>query len=176
MGVIIVPDEPDSPRPTPSLVLLSQVRDYLRERCPATASLWVAGPEWIAVSVQATVAVTSVAAADAAADQARTALQGYLHPLTGGPDGQGWPFGQRPHGSEISALLEGLDGVDHVHALTVAYQPQTADAQRALALQPILTRALTAPPDQPELESDPYSWLDRALIYSGTHDVSVQLP
>jgi len=176
VGVIIVPDEPDSPRPTPSVVLLNQVGDYLRERCPATASLWVAGPEWIAVSVQTTVAVTSVAVADATADQVRAALQGYLHPLTGGPNGQGWPFSQRPHGSELSALLEALDGVDHVHALTVTYQPQTADPQRALALRRILARTLTDPPDPPELESDLYSWLDRALVYSGTHEVAVQLP
>jgi len=176
MGVIIVPDEPDSPQPTPSLVLLSQVRDYLRERCPATASLWVAGPEWIAVSVQATVAVTSVVAADAVAGLARTTLQGYLHPLTGGPDGQGWPFGQWPHGSELSALLEALDDVDHVHALTVAYQPQTEDPERAVGLQQILTRPLTETPDPPELDADLYRWLDRALIYSGTQEVSVQLP
>jgi predicted phage baseplate assembly protein len=175
MGVIIVPDEPDSPKPTPSLVLLSQVSDYLRERCPATASLWVAGPEWIAVSVQATVAVTSIAAADATADRARTVLQSYLHPLTGGPQGQGWPFGQRPHGSELSALLEALDDVDHVHALTVAYQPETGDAQRALSLQRILARALTDPPAPSGLDSDLQSWLDRALIYSGTHDVRVQV-
>jgi len=175
VGVVIVPDEPASPQPTPSVVLLNQVSDYLRARCPANASLWVAGPEWIAVSVQATVAVTSVAVADATADLARSALQGYLHPLTGGPDGQGWPFGLWPHDSELSALLEALDDVDHVHAMTVAYQPRTADAQRALGLQRILARALTEPQEPPELESDLYSWLDRALIYSGTHDVRVQL-
>ena len=50
MGVIIVPNEPDSARPTPSLVLLSQIQEYLQERCPSTADLWVAGPEWIAVT------------------------------------------------------------------------------------------------------------------------------
>ncbi|HZR52285.1 MAG TPA: putative baseplate assembly protein [Streptosporangiaceae bacterium] len=176
VGVIIVPDEPGSPRPAPTVVLLNQVGDYLRERCPATAGLWVAGPEWIAVSVQTTVAVTSVAVADATADQVRAALRGYLHPLTGGPNGQGWPFSQRPHGSELSALLEALDGVDHVHALTVTYQPQTADPQRAAGLQRILAHALTDPPDPPELSSDLYSWLDRALVCSGTHDVAVQLP
>lgn len=175
VGVIVVPDEPDSTRPTPSLVLLNQVSDYLRQRAPATATVWVAGPEWIGVSVQATVAVTSVAAADATADAARGLLQGYLHPLTGGPAGQGWPFGQWPHDSELSALLEALPNVDHVHALTVAFQPQTADPQRALGLERILARALTDPQQPPELETDLYSWLDRALIYSGTHDVRVQL-
>ena len=59
MGVIVVPNEPGSARPTPSLVLLSQVQEYLQERCPPTADLWVAGPEWIAVTVTATVVATS---------------------------------------------------------------------------------------------------------------------
>ncbi len=175
MGVIIVPNEPDSPRPTPSLVLLSQVQAYLQERCPPTADLWVAGPEWTEVTVTATVVVTSVEAADPAGDAARTALQRYLHPLTGGPEGQGWALGQRPHGSDLSALLEAVQGVDHVGSLTVSYQPQTEDTTLLPALQRILDRPLTQPSDAPELERDPQSWLDRALVYSGPHDITVAL-
>jgi hypothetical protein len=175
MGVIIVPDEPGSPRPTPSLVLLGQVQAYLLERCPPTADLWVAGPEWIEVTVTATVVVTSVEAADPAGDAARTALQRYLHPLTGGPDGQGWALGQRPHGSALSALLAAVQGVDHVGSLTVSYQPQTGDTTLLPALQRILDRPLTQPSDAPELERDPQSWLDRALVYSGPHEVTVAL-
>ena len=175
MGVIIVPDEPESDRPTPSLALLSQVQAYLRERCPPTADLWVAGPEWIAVTVQATLVVTSVEDADSAGDRARTALQRYLHPLTGGSGGEGWAFGRRPRGSDLSALLEAVDGVDHVGSLSVSYQPQTADAERGLALQRILARPLTEPGDAPERERDLTDWLDRALVYSGPHDVSVAL-
>jgi hypothetical protein len=175
MGVIIVPDEPESARPTPSLVLLSQVQEYLRQRCPPTADLWVAGPEWIAVTVQATVVVTSVEEADPAADQARAALVRYLHPLTGGPDGQGWAFGRRPHGSDLTALLAAVAGVDHVRSLTVSYEPETSDAERKLALQRILARPLTEPGDAPERERDLTDWLDRALVYSGPHQVSVAL-
>ena len=89
MGVIIVPDEPGSARPVPSLGLLGQVRDYLAERCPPTADLWVAGPEWISVTVQATLVATSVGQAGPAGDQARAALARYLHPLTGGPAARG---------------------------------------------------------------------------------------
>jgi hypothetical protein len=65
--------------------------------------------------------------------------------------------------------------VDHVRSLTVTYQPQTADAKLALDLGRILTRSLDQPGDAPERESDQQSWLDRALIYSGPHDISVQL-
>ena len=63
-----------------------------------------------------------------------------------------------------------------MHALTVAYQPQTEDPERAARLQQILTRPLTETPDPPELDADLYRWLDRALICSGTQEVSVQLP
>jgi predicted phage baseplate assembly protein len=175
MGVIIVPDEPESARPTPSLVLLSQVQDYLRQRCPPTADLWVAGPEWIAVAVQATVVVTSVEQADPAADRVRAALDGYLHPLTGGPDGQGWAFGRRPHGSDLTALLAAVPGVDHVGSLAVTYKPETSDDERGLALVGILRRTLTDPGDAPERERDLTEWLDRALIYSGSHQVTVAL-
>lgn len=127
------------------------------------------------MTVQATLVVTAVEDADAAGDRARAALQGYLHPLTGGPDGQGWAFGRRPRGSDLSALLEAVDGVDHVGALSVSYQPQTADAERGLALQRILARPLTEPGDAPEREQDLTSWLDRALVCSGPHDVRVAL-
>ena len=175
MGVIIVPDDAGSARPTPSLVLLRQVQEYLQERCSPTADLWVAGPEWIAVTVETTVVVTSIEAADPAGDQSRTALERYLHPLTGGAAGQGWPFGLRPHASELSALLEAVAGVDHVRSLAVSYQPETEDPERKLALERILQRSLTEASDQPERERDLQSWLDRALIYSGPHEVSVAL-
>src|SRR5581483_4361859 len=175
MGVIIVPNEPGSARPTPSLVLLSQVQDYLRQRCPPTADLWVAGPEWIAVSVQATVVVASVEQADPAADLAQAALDGYLHPLTGGADGRGWAFGQRPHGSDLIALLAAVPGVDHVGSLAVSHEPETPDDERKLALQRILARPLTQPGDAPERERDLTAWLDRALVYSGPHLLTVAL-
>jgi Baseplate J-like protein len=175
MGVVIVPGELGSARPTPSLVLLSHVQDYLVERCPPTADLWVSGPEWIAISVRATVAVISVDEADQVVDRARTALERYLHPLTGGPAGQGWAFGTWPHASDLSALLEAVRGVDHVDDLTLTYQPQTPDEGRELALLRILERPLTEPPEPPELQRDLLNWLGRALVYSGAHDISVVL-
>ncbi|HEY1627378.1 MAG TPA: putative baseplate assembly protein [Streptosporangiaceae bacterium] len=173
MGVVIVPDEPGSGRPTPSLVLLGQVRDYLLDRCPPTAELWVSGPEWIAISVRATVAVTSVDEAGQAIDRARMALERYLHPLTGGRAGQGWALGTWPHASDLSALLETVPGVDYVDGLTMTYQPRTPDERRELELKRILERPLTEPPEPPELQRDLVEWLARALVYSGPHDVSV---
>ena len=174
MGVIVVPNTAAA-RPAPSLGLLRRVQAHLQERCPPTADLWVAGPEWIAVTVAATVVPTSFEEADAVGDRARTAVERFLHPLTGGPDGQGWAFGRRPHHSDLSALLEKVGGVDHIRSLSVTLQPETADAIRRRQLQTMLERRLTETSDQPERERDLRRWLDRALVYSGRHELRVEL-
>jgi predicted phage baseplate assembly protein len=174
MGVIVVPNTAAA-RPAPSLGLLRRVQAHLQERCPPTADLWVAGPEWIAVTVAATVVPTSFEEADAVGDRARTAVERFLHPLTGGPDGQGWAFGRRPHHSDLSALLEKVRGVDHIRSLSVTLQPETADAIRRRQLQTMLERRLTETSDQPERERDLRRWLDRALVYSGRHELRVEL-
>jgi predicted phage baseplate assembly protein len=174
VGIIVVPNATTA-RPTPSLGLLRTVQAHLQERCPPTADVWVAGPEWIAVTVHTTVAPTSVEDADAVRDRVNAALERFLHPLTGGPDGQGWAFGRKPHRSDLTALVEAVEGVDHIDSLAVSLRPETGDVDRRLALGRLLQRPLTQPSDQPELERDLQRWLDRALVYSGRHDVGVTL-
>jgi hypothetical protein len=48
-----------------------------------------------------------------------TRLAAFLHPLTGGLDGQGWAFGRKPYRSDLYALIESTPGVNHVRRLTV---------------------------------------------------------
>jgi hypothetical protein len=174
MGVVVVQGGTSAVRPAPSLGLLREVDEYLRSRCPPTAALWVAGPEWIAVNVTARVAVMSAEEADPVRDLARAELDRFLHPLTGGPHGEGWAFGSWPHTSEVSALLEAAEGLDHVISLNVSYRPDT-DEERSSRLLEILQRPLTERPIPPESEPDVWHWLDRALVYSGKHDVTVEL-
>ena len=50
----------------------------------------------------------------------------FLHPLTGGTDGQGWSFGRRPYRSDLVALIESVPGVDHVRRIQVDEEPQDA--------------------------------------------------
>jgi hypothetical protein len=80
---------------------------------------------------------TSAARVQAAA---LDALFGYLHPLTGGPDGTGWGFGRPVHAGEVFALLQAVDGVDVVEeARLFGANPVTGERgpeTRRVELQP----------------------------------------
>jgi len=115
IGLILVPDS-EEPRPTPTLSLIRRVEKYLLERCVPTLDLWISGPKWVEVTVSATVVPTSSDKTDLAAT-VKEALARFLHPLTGGADGKGWPFGRKPHKSDLYALIQRVPGVDHVHTL-----------------------------------------------------------
>jgi hypothetical protein len=54
-------------------------------------------------------------------------VSAHLHPLTGGADGAGWPFGRAVHASELYALLDRQPGVDYVDGLRFVDPP--ADRQ-----------------------------------------------
>jgi hypothetical protein len=53
-------------------------------------------------------------AAEPLREEALTALYSYFNPLTGGPEGQGWPFGRPVHSGEVFAVLQQVAGVDLV--------------------------------------------------------------
>jgi predicted phage baseplate assembly protein len=171
VGVIVVPNV-DAARPTPSLGLLRQVEAHLRQRCPATADLWVAGPEWVRVMVTTSVVPASIDLADVVSARIRTALDHFLHPLTGGIQGQGWAFGRKPHRSDLMAIVEAVEGVDHVRALSVALEPESQELVDRL--KAVLDQSLAQASQQPPAP-DLRSWLDRALVYSGPHEITLVL-
>ena len=57
--------------------------------------------------------------AAAAETSLRAELNRYIHPLTGGPCGTGWEFGRDICLSEIIALAEGVEDVDHVEKIVL---------------------------------------------------------
>lgn len=113
-------------RPDPSVELRRGVHEYVAARAAATLvdpdRLVVRGPSYVAATVETTLVTrtgVSVTAVETAADDA---LAAYLHPLTGGPDGAGWPFGELPCRADLYALLESLPDVDHVADLTLRFR------------------------------------------------------
>jgi hypothetical protein len=149
VAVVVVPDTPD-PRPMPSRQLLDEVGTELQPRCPAVLApedVPVIGPEWIRVTVTTTVAAADLDVARTLAAAVTAALDTFLHPLHGGPDGTGWAFGRAPHRSDLLAVVSAVTGVDSIPRLIVQEdRPRGALTREELA---------------------------RTLVWSGPHAVTV---
>ena len=114
--VVVIPCCPD-PRPEPTRDLLRMVYRYLDRRRTLTTEVRAIGPSYTEVAVGARLH----AAPDADGDEVRAlaveTLEKFFHPLTGGPDGKGWPIGRGVYRAEVMVLLGGLPGVIFVDKL-----------------------------------------------------------
>ena len=63
-------------------------------------------------------------------DDVLRAVYGLFDPLTGGPDGTGWPFGRSVQSHEVHAALARIPGVDMAQEVSVALFPADADTGR----------------------------------------------
>jgi predicted phage baseplate assembly protein len=116
--VVVVPHCPTArPEPTPELLCL--VARYLERRRTVTAELHVVGPWYTTVAVQARLHPLPGTDVRGLLSAARAALDRFLDPLRGGPDGTGWPVGREVYRAELLALLNDLPGVSHVDGLTL---------------------------------------------------------
>jgi predicted phage baseplate assembly protein len=118
--LVIVPQSAD-PRPMPSFELRQLVQRSVAQRAPAAMARRVAvvPPTYLPVGVQAVVAPVDPAAGGPVLAAVKSTLAAFLHPLAGGPDGRGWPFGRDVFVSDLASLLESIDGVDYVETLTL---------------------------------------------------------
>jgi hypothetical protein len=118
--VLLVPQSADS-RPVASYDLREKVRRFLASRAPAAIAgqIAVIPATYFPVGVNATIRPLLVSEAGVAVAAAKQALARFLHPLTGGPSGAGWPFGRDVFLSDVSSLLEALPGLDYVEELNL---------------------------------------------------------
>jgi hypothetical protein len=116
--LVIMPHSHE-PRPQPSFELRRQVQEFLTARMSASAvgQLSVVGPSYLEVGVVAVVAPERLESGGLVLGSVTDALQRFLHPLHGGPEGRGWPFGRDVYLSDVAALLESVAGVDYVKTL-----------------------------------------------------------
>ncbi len=118
--VIIVPDSRED-KPSPSLELRRIVRQKLEAQCANTLSaaenLHICEPSYAEISVSAEVFVTSIDVVTQVEREINKKLRAFFHPLTGGPEGKGWDFGRDAAASDVYALLESVQGVDHAENL-----------------------------------------------------------
>jgi predicted phage baseplate assembly protein len=98
----------------PAQATVERIAARLDERRLLGTSVSVEPPRYQGVTVVARVRSLPDRSTDAVRQAAVDALDRLLHPLHGGPDGTGWPFGRAVHVGEVYALLQRLPGVDLV--------------------------------------------------------------
>jgi predicted phage baseplate assembly protein len=101
----------------PPREMLSAVASYLEARRTIGARVMVQRAAYQGVTVVALLRGRPWADLDRLQKTATEALYDYLHPLTGGTDGTGWPFGRAVHVGEIYALLHGIPATEMVEDL-----------------------------------------------------------
>ena len=94
--------------------MLAAIGRHLDERRCLGARVMVEPPFYQGVTVVATLLARPQASLDKLRSRATEALYRYLNPITGGPEGTGWPFGRPVQAGEVFAVLQQLAGVDMV--------------------------------------------------------------
>jgi predicted phage baseplate assembly protein len=114
----LVPDDPS----------LERIAAYLDERRTIGARVVVEPPRYQGITVVARIRGRRRFATDTLRDDCLTALYGYFHPTSGGPDGDGWPFGRPVHVGEVYSVLQRLPGVELIDdARLFAADPVTGE-------------------------------------------------
>ena len=160
--VIVIPESGED-KPKLSLQLKRQLEKYLRKHSANTLQLQVSEPVYAEASVTTILIATAIDAIPIVEKEAFIKLRNFLHPLTGGYEGEGWEFGRMPCLSDFYALLEKIDGVDHVKSLSVYLRTYDADDK-------IISEILITPERPVDIELPPY-----AVVYSGEHEITVNI-
>ena len=146
--VIVVPDS-DEPNPTPSEGTLRTVCAYLNQRRLLTTELYVVGPTYRRVEVSVEVVAKNSADLAEVKEGIDQALLTYFHPLKGGEDGQGWPFGGNVFFSRVYQRVFSVAGVERITRLVITVDGEEAPECRDVAVE------------------------EGVLLYSTEHDVQI---
>jgi predicted phage baseplate assembly protein len=106
--------------------LMRRISEHLDAHRVVGTAIEVSTPYYQGVSVAALVQTGTGRPAGLVRQRALEALTRFINPLTGGPDGAGWPFDADINAAAIAQLLETIDGVERVEeALLFEYDLRT---------------------------------------------------
>ena len=91
--------------------VIEEVSNYLDERRLLTTILETSEPDYLWVSTDITLVADPNADPEAVAQRVQDALERWIHPLSGGPGGVGWPFGRVLTLADIYAQVQSAHGV-----------------------------------------------------------------
>jgi predicted phage baseplate assembly protein len=144
--VLVVPSLPSAEgrikfeQLVPEPPLLEAITQRLEECRVIGTRISVEPPGYRGVTVEATVRPSAGANPNRLKSDAERALHEYFHPITGGPDGTGWPFGRPVTIGEIYSVLQRVPGAEVVDTVnlfgTNAETGESKEATQRLELKP----------------------------------------
>lgn len=154
--VIVIPDIfPQTKKPIASNGFLKTVYSHLYKHRLITTEVIVEKPKYVEITVHATLKTKPGYESELLKQRAEKKLNEFINPLTGGRDGQGWPFGRNVFPSEIYEVLDEVEGVDCVDQVNLNFG---TDFNENEIIQKI-NGEIRIPPE--------------AVVWSQTHDLAV---
>jgi predicted phage baseplate assembly protein len=148
VSVVVVPFG-KTENPIPSDGTLRTVCEYLNSRRLLTTELYVLPPSYQRVRIVADIVAAPNFDTAAIKTECEQTLAKYFHPLTGGDDGEGWPFGGKILFSRVFQQIFATKGVTSVNSVVINLDGQD---------QPVCQDVNISP---------------RSLVFSKDHQVTV---
>ncbi len=133
--LLVVP-EGDAPNPIPSEGTLRTVCAYLNQRRLLTTELYVIGPTYRLVEVEVDLIAGDASDLGQVQQAVEEALLDFFHPLTGGEEGRGWPFGGNIFYSRVYNRVFTVPGVERIERLLIRLDGEEAPECRDVAIPP----------------------------------------
>ena len=120
VGVFVVPPDRNEGPPTPDEDTLRAVATHLSKfAAPAGVEVVASATKFHRIKIEAAITVRAGADEGKAVRDAVKALSDYLHPLKGGSDGAGWPFGGTLHYQSLVRRLTNINDITSVPTLNI---------------------------------------------------------
>jgi hypothetical protein len=176
--LVLVPDVPFSasitvPIGLPTLVAQA-VQAYLDQRRLITSEVYTSAATFRQVTVTASITLTAGSSASVALGAALNALNTYFHPLVGGDDGTGWPFGGTIYFSRVFQILLNLAAPVAAGATTAPVT--TASAATASASVAVVESVSISLDGAPGVSCADVTINPGELLYSGVHQIVLTVP
>lgn len=147
--VIVVPESKES-RPMPSEGTIKTVCRHLNQHRLLTSEVYVSAPRYVEIKVASKVTVTPDSDSSAVVKAIQKEIDTFFHPLYGGDDGEGWPFGGDIYASDVYKIILKTEGVERVDSMDIYKEGRKQEA----------TSAIDIP--------------GHSLLYTGRHEISAR--
>ncbi len=128
VSVVVVPDE-TGPEPVPTPSFLQAVCRQLDGHRLVTTEVHVVPPQYFRLcNIQVEVKGRPGYTRSQIQDLVVAKLSTYLHPITGGEDGTGYPFGSQVHISDLMAQVFRTEGVERVERFQADFSRTKSNA------------------------------------------------